>query len=104
MKKISTVLILLSAVAMIVPFTGNAAESAVTVKMVSNAPGEVTIVKKTGNGYTTVKRTVKYVIVDGDIYVISGGKQYKAEASDMAGYAYCVDLGGRNNVWYFNLN
>lgn len=104
MKRISTALILLSAIAMVAPFVGNAGESAVVATTITNAPGEVTLVKKTGNGNMTIRRTVKYVIVDDEVYVISGGKQYKAEASDMAGYSYCVDLGGRNNVWYFNLN
>ena len=104
MKRISTALVLLLAIATIAPFAGSAIESTVVSVSLTNAPGEVTLVKKTGNGNATIKRTVKYVVVDGDIYVISGGKQYRAVASDMAGYSYCVDLGGRNNVWYFNLN
>lgn len=65
------------------------------------AASRVTICKK--NGGVVIKKVTEYKVEDGTIFILQSGKWYEAEESNMSGYDYMVDLGGRNNVWYFNL-
>ncbi|MDE5567167.1 MAG: hypothetical protein K2J12_01870 [Muribaculaceae bacterium] len=66
----------------------------------------VTLVKRFGSGSATTKLlNIPYKIEDGNVYIYHGDEWHLARESNMSGYSYMVDLGGRsrNNVWYFNL-
>ena len=102
MKKLAKVLFLLIAVATVTPCAEAASASMLNTTSISAAAGEVTLVKRLSGG-GVVRKSAKYDVVDGDIYIIYGSKRYAAQRSYETGYTYCVDLGGRNNVWHFNL-
>lgn len=62
---------------------------------------EVTLFKRIGN--VTTKKKAQYMIQNGKVKILHSGDWYQAQTSNMSGYDYMVDFGGRNNVWYFNL-
>lgn len=98
MKKIAVWLVVI----MGVYFFSPPISSASTTKTEAVASSdEVTIYKKIGNVMT--KKKVQYLIQDGKIKILYAGEWYQAQTSNMNGYDYMVDFGGRNNVWYFNL-
>lgn len=90
---------LLVCATVVVPCTATASLPAAIVTASAN---HTTLFKKTAGG-AVVKKSATYEIADGKIYVTTAAGTFVAQQSNMAGYDYCVDLGGKNNVWYFNL-
>lgn len=98
MKKIVLVLALVLGAGAITPAIVSASSANTETVIAGN---RVTLFKK--NGGTVIKKYTEYKVEDGIVSVLQSGKWFVAERSDMSGYAYMVNLGGRNNVWYFNL-
>ena len=101
MKKLVKVLMLLVCAAVVAPCTATGSTSLLAATVTSSA-NNTTLFKRTAGG-AVVKKSATYENVEGVIYVTTHAGRFVAYKSHMAGYDYCVDLGGKNNVWYFNL-